>query len=200
MKKQTLAQHNKPGRYSGFSLIELLVVIGVIAVLIGLLIPALSLAKRRAKVIEAKKDVNQLEAALNEYHSTYRRWPLLGAATTPDGPIKVAGDMAELLISGAYDDVDNTKRLTFMSFKRFNESDSPITPWGNEDFEDAAEDDEHFYWVMIDTDYDNKILGCDCTPSILIPLSNDVHRSVIAWTVNPDATPGEDSYIVGSWK
>ncbi len=200
MKKQKTERKNNPKQNGGFSLIELLVVIGVIVVLIGLLLPALSIVKQRAKVIEARKDVNQIEAALNEYLATYRRWPLLGEPATPGGPIKVADDMAELLISGAYDDIDNTKRLTFMSFKRINESGSPITPWGNEDFEDASEDDKHYYWVMLDTDFDNVIIGCDCFPSIVTPLSNDVNRSVIAWTANTDADPSEEAFIIGSWE
>jgi len=59
----------------GFTLIELLVVISIIGILAALLLPALARAKVQAKVVMAKSDISELVTAINQYHSTYGKWP-----------------------------------------------------------------------------------------------------------------------------
>ena len=60
---------------SGFTLMELLVVISIIAVLAGLLLPVLGAARRRAKRLHAESDVDQLVDAWLAYRLDYRRFP-----------------------------------------------------------------------------------------------------------------------------
>src|SRR4051794_6481624 len=62
----------------GFTLVEMLVVIAIIAILAGMIMPALSKAKQRALVTTSRTEMHGIEAAISQYHATYSRYP------TPD--------------------------------------------------------------------------------------------------------------------
>jgi type II secretion system protein G len=60
----------------GFTLIELLVVIAIIAILAGLLLPALARSKEKAKVAKARTEMSNIAAAIKQYESDYNRYPV----------------------------------------------------------------------------------------------------------------------------
>ena len=59
-----------------FTLVELLVVIGIIAILSGILLPAVSGSLKKADSAKAKASITTLVNAIKQYESTYGRLPI----------------------------------------------------------------------------------------------------------------------------
>jgi len=77
-------------RFAAFTLIELLVVIGIIAILLAMLLPAMSRAREQAKTVQCAAQLRQVGIALNSYAANNRGflpswsgWQVFGGGTTP---------------------------------------------------------------------------------------------------------------------
>jgi len=90
--RTSLQVRSRPAK--GFTLVELLVVIGIIAVLIAMLLPALARARQQAQMVECRSNMRQVGMYLVNYSSQWKGWmfpPSLGDAqpTTNRWPVYV---------------------------------------------------------------------------------------------------------------
>src|SRR5437867_1017625 len=79
-----------------FTLIELLTVIAIIAVLVGLLFPAIKSALLKAEKSKAQAAIVGLETAFKAYYTEYGRWPIFWSIPT-NGTLYTTAPMVGLL-------------------------------------------------------------------------------------------------------
>jgi len=89
--KMIPSSNARPGRRA-FTLIELLVVIAIIAILAGMLLPALVKVKANAKVKLAKVDMNNIAGGIKQYEGTYERYPASADAERAAANANAPGD------------------------------------------------------------------------------------------------------------
>lgn len=185
-----------PRRGRGFTLIEILVVVSIIAILAGMMIPTYYFVKERAREAKARVEVKQIESALKAYIDTYkvwRGWPA-GAVLPIDGSIFMAltGDEGGTPL--------NPQKIPFFEFQpveglntTLQEQNTAWDPWSNPN--DKVNDPAKLsaYYVAIDINYDGRIQFDVSRPVIL--------RSVVVWSIGKNRIQefgdGDD---IASWK
>ena len=79
-----IAGHNATPRRSGFTLIEMLLVVAIISMLIAILLPTLGQSRESARVNVCAANEHQLHVAISEYSvGNQRRFPY--DTDTPNG-------------------------------------------------------------------------------------------------------------------
>ena len=73
--KEILMNANKKMRRKGFTIVELLTVMGVIAILISLLVPALALVRDFSKEIQQKAQFHSIDVGLEMYKTEFGDYP-----------------------------------------------------------------------------------------------------------------------------
>jgi prepilin-type N-terminal cleavage/methylation domain-containing protein len=77
------------GRHSGFTLMELLVVVAIIGILLGLLFPIIAAARQAIRERAARNQLNLLVMAIEKYKDEFGRYPLDNAPSNdPDEAIR----------------------------------------------------------------------------------------------------------------
>jgi prepilin-type N-terminal cleavage/methylation domain-containing protein len=176
-----------------FTLLELLVVIAVIAVLAGLLFPAVQSVLERAKKVQAKNDLTQIVTAVNAFYTEYGRYPTNATsdAAAAYGPGNQSTNNSLLNELRAQDSYSlNTRQIVFISPANVKDDNNPRSginganggyydPWGSE------------YSIALDADYDNQIAsnpygsnnGAGPSP---------IRQGVIAWSLGKDRKLGNN--------
>jgi prepilin-type N-terminal cleavage/methylation domain-containing protein len=156
---------------SAFTLVELLTVIAIIAILMGLLFPAIGVVKDQAKKAEAKTACANIVAAVKAYNTEYGKYPnATGSTSAADDYLVGEGATANTNLfnilrakdaAGNAGHTYNPRRIIFFEGKSATSTDTPKSgfaetgskgtigafydPWGSQ------------YCVAVDGDYDNLI-------------------------------------------
>ncbi len=147
--------HTPPARRSGFTLVELLVVIGIIAVLAAILLPAMNAAFTKAEKSQAQTEVRSLLAAIQAYNNEYGKMPVPNNMQG-NGDDAVTGlypsNTCALIIkalNGIHDasaaGVPNPRKITFLDAQGGSANGGFVDPWGMQ------------YLMKLDTDYNGQV-------------------------------------------
>lgn len=90
MKKQIVSM--KRGAQKGFTLIELMIVVAIIAILSAFALPAYQDYTIRTRVAEGLNLASSAKAAVTEYYTNFRAWPASNTDAGLAAPSKITGN------------------------------------------------------------------------------------------------------------
>ena len=177
-----------------FTLIEILVVMTLIAILVGIGVPAFTSVMEQARKTQAKNEEQQIIAAVNAFYTEYGKYPLVTADTTINNTSTPSNsDLFFTLraVSGGANNANavNTRAIVFIQPPVSKDQTNPRSgiktsttdstwydPWGKP------------YNVMIDGDYDNQLANpyADTPP----PGGATLYLGVIVWSFGKNGALG----------
>lgn len=134
---KTRTQNSEPRTQKSedsFTLIEMLTVISIIAILTGILYPALRTIRDAPKKAQARTDIRRIEMAIQGFYNEYGKWPPAPASSEEffsmlNGNIKPYDGTS--LVSAYTNNNRRNTRFLEMDKKQVNSSNEFLDPWGN---------------------------------------------------------------------
>ncbi len=167
-----------------FTLIEILVVMTLIAILVGIGVPAFTSVMEQARKTQAKNEEQQIVAAVNAFYTDYGKYPLVTADTTIKGTSTPSNSDLFFTLRGVSGGANaanavNTRAIVFIQPPASKDQTNPRSgiktsttdstwydPWGKP------------YNVMIDGNYDNTLAN----PYADNPGGATLYFGVIVWS------------------
>ena len=167
-----------------FTLVEMLVVMGIIATLAGLLMPTIVSVRRQAKKTKAKAEMHSIITAVKTYEMTYgilptvEKWANGGTGIGYNNLISALTDLdtdRSKVVASSY----NTRGIRFLDVPDdyIQTNDGFVDPWNNK------------YKIYMDTDYDGEIAAGS-------PIDETLYGTVFIYTL----AGGANADKVYSWK
>lgn len=164
-----------------FTLVELLTVIAIIAILMGLLFPAIGIIKEQARKVQAKNDVTNIVTAVKQYYTEYGKYPSVkaAAATGATAADDLVGESVINPTGGSNNSLFNTlrsipeglnlsyvlnpRRIVFFEGKGATDVAAPRGGFADKTTDPLIKGNFYDPWgkqynVVLDADYDNVIV------------------------------------------
>lgn len=209
--------HSSQRSSHGFTLIELLTVIAIIAILMGLLFPAISSAIQQARRNEAGVALKTIVSSCNAYLSDYGKYPPIAAAEDGadgntylsfgerDAKCKVDNDKLFNILRAIDDGGDNAghklnrRQTQYINTRKATDTKNPRN--GFVDGEDMPQAQKGRYldpWgkqycIVLDNDADGQI-GMQAFFEDLSDDKNPVRQSAVGFSMSKDGKRGGSGY------
>lgn len=144
-----------PRRTSGFTLVEMLVVVAIIAILAAILIPSVGGARKAAAKRKAELECNAIKVAVEQFFSDFKYMPW----GDPDDPKARVGDDKWTKEAQEHEDVMKLLRGSNMLHKAYLEISSRDTKASADDEEEGLFYDpwKNYYRIYMDRNLDQQI-------------------------------------------
>ena len=100
----SIRPYRRPYGRKAFSLVELLVVIGIIVLLVGILVPSISRAYINAKLAQARANIALIEGGCEMYKTDFDEYPASTGMNDPGGSAMTGAQMLVVYMTGYADD------------------------------------------------------------------------------------------------